>query len=604
MPKEKTNTAYFSELISNYQSKIKNDSKLVDIITFAEAGWGLKNAIDLLPMQRFLLKVFYGLPLDSDRRNIPIWDDTRSKLLATLTESECMDFMIEEKRTNLKSYTPGETRNELILVGGRRGSKSTITSLICSYELYRLETLENPQAYYGFPSGQDISITTIANTAKQSEALFKMIKAKALGCTYLKDKMKGMSENEISFETVDDRNNERPPSLSIICGSPASSTLRSGNNIIVIMDEVAFFPVVGKINGKDVYDAFTPSTQTFLPKGKDRGEGKIILLSSPYTKSGIFWDKYMESFSNPDSMLMFQFYSTLMNPNFDSLSLQTKKKADRVKFDCEYGAKFSDTVCSWIDYDTLHKAVTDERSFNLPEGKKGMNYFMGIDYGGKNDGSGIAICHKEEDSIVLDFAEVYYGKDSDVWENQTGAYENCTRLFGEQDIISPSMFVDEVVKLCKKFDVVEGWFDQFNGYGLMELFKEKGLHQFEMKSVTNTLNLTIYQTVKSLINVGKLKLFNHPVLIPELETLEERKDRNVAVVEAPQRRGFHDDISDAFSRAVYTAYNSKKGNLQIRTIGISGGRGFSPTNGNYRSFQFKKFKMHAGELYSNFRSGR
>jgi len=40
---------------------------------------------------------------------------------------------------------------------------------------------------------------------------------------------------------------------------------------------------------------------------------------------------------------------------------------------------------------------------------------MGIDYGGRTDGSSIAIVHKENEKIILDYADVYYSGASDVW---------------------------------------------------------------------------------------------------------------------------------------------------------------------------------------------
>ena len=83
---------------------------------------------------------------------------------------------------------------------------------------------------------------------------------------------------------------------------------------------------------------------------------------------------------------------------------------------------------------------------------------------------------------------------------------------------------------------------------------------------------------------------NNPVLIPELTSLEERKEGNSIAVEAPQRIGFHDDISDAFSRAVWAAYNSKKGNVKRVTLGLAGGSGGG--SGSYKAFHFNKLKIH------------
>ena len=80
---------------------------------------------------------------------------------------------------------------------------------------------------------------------------------------------------------------------------------------------------------------------------------------------------------------------------------------------------------------------------------------------------------------------------------------------------------------------------------------------------------------------------NHPVLVPELLTLEERKNGATLVVEAPQRNGFHDDISDAFARAVWAAYNSKRSSNRKITLSLS-----NNSAGSYRSFYFNRLKQH------------
>ncbi|MBP5458636.1 MAG: hypothetical protein J6Y62_00465 [Clostridia bacterium] len=595
MPKNAVDTSFLVDLINSQRSRIDENTELADIVTFAEAPWGLQ--MKLLPMQKFLLKMFYGLPLENSGKYIPIWDDTQTKLLGTLTEQECLDFLISERRTNLTEYKPGQQRKELVLVGGRRGSKSTITSVIADYEANRLLRMKDPQAHFGHPKGQEICITTIATTERQSKTLYDMIRAKALACPYLKDRMRTSSDMEFSFATETDDEYGFKPSIVVQCGSPLGGTLRSSNNLIVVMDEAAFFPVTGKSSGESVYSAFTPTISTF------KGEGKIILLSSPFSKSGLFWNRYCESFNNPDSILMFQFYSALMNPNQDPELLTMAKKQDKVKFGCEYGGMFSDTVCAWIEKDSLASCVKDPRTTNLPRGEKGQVYYMGIDYGGKNDGSAVAIVHKEDDDIVLDYADVFYCKKSDVWKSTSNAYSQASAVFGDQDVIYPSMLADVIKKLCDQFDVIGGWFDQYNGLGLYELLRERHVSSLEMKALSASLNLQMYQTLKSLINVGKVRLFNHPVLIPELETLEERRDKSLAVVEAPQREGFHDDISDAFAIAVYSAYNSKKGGGRVKTIGVAGTRGMGVSDASYKVHRFKKFKLHGGEYYRNFRSG-
>lgn len=592
MAREKVNTGYLSNLVSDYQAKIRDNMGIVDIVTFAEAPWGLK--FPILPMQRLILKVFYGLPLDGFDKNIPLPDDLNSKILGNFTEQEMMDYLIANRRINLKSYEPGRTRPELMLCCGRRGSKSSMISIIGCYESYRMLKLSNPQAYYGFPSGQKISITTVASSKEQASTLFDMMKTKISESSFFQGKIEKCTSEEITLRTDDDMRVGREASVEVFCGGAESSILRSKNNLVVIVDEAAYFDRFGRASLKNVWDALTPSIATFVPKGKstDENEGKKIMLSSPRSKSGMFWEEYCESFDNPDDILMFQMYSSMINTRIASSELRSAYRKDRSMFRCEYGGEFSDTVEGWCDPDALSKSIDRTVVGNRFKGESGISYYMGIDFGGKNDGTSLAIVHREDETIVLDYADVFYGVGSDVWESGVAHYREVNRKFASEEILPLAGIADEVKSLCDRFSVVEGWFDQFNGYGLLELLKERTLTQFSTKNVNASLNLQVYQTVKSLLNSGLLRLFNHPVLIPELATLEERRNGATALVEAPQRSGFHDDISDAFARAVYCAYNSKRSATKKVTLGL--GRGGVSTMMTYKAFQMDRFRKHSG----------
>ena len=585
MANDKVNTGFLTNLVSDYRSKISEDSAAVDIVTFAEASWGLN--FNLFPMQKFILKTFYGLPLDSSEKTIPLPDELNSKILGWFTEIEMMNYLIETKRVNIKEYVPGQTWRDLLLCCGRRASKSNIISLICDYEAYRMIKMGNPQAYFGFPSGSEIDITTVAAVDEQAGTLFNMIKNRAIDCSFLKDRIGSSTQSYFSIFTDDDLKAGRDASVRVYCGGAGSAALRSKNNLVVVMDEAAHFPRFGKGCLQDVWQSLTPSVASFVPKGKTVGEGKIITLSSPLGKSGMFWDKYKESYDFPEDILMFQMYSSMINIKMDSQMLKGEKRRNKDLFRCEYGGEFSDTVENWIDPEFLQAAVIDDPVYNKMKGDPGISYFMGIDFGGKNDGTSLCIAHKEDETIIVDFADVYYSCSSDVWESVAPHYEEVNRTFAADEVMPLSRFADEIKSLCDRFNIVEGWFDQFNGYGLLELLKERKLTQFQTRNVNASLNIQVYQTAKSLINSGLLKLPNHPVLVPELLTLEERKNGATLVVEAPQRNGFHDDISDAFARAVWAAYNSKRSSNRKITLSLS-----NNSAGSYRSFYFNRLKQH------------
>ena len=587
---QKVNTNYFQNLASEYKRTL-NDGQAVDVVTFATANWGL--GFNLFPMQRFILKVFYGLQLNGIDKSIQVRDMLNTRTIGFYTEQDFLKYLIDQGRTNLKSYQPGVKRRQLLLCLGRRASKSILASIIANYETYRLVKMDDPQEYFGFPSGQEIAVTTVATTDEQATTLFDMIKARGVNCSFLKDRIANKTQTYFNLRTDNDVRKNSSPSIKLLCGGSSSASLRGKNNLIVIFDEAAFFAQGVKNSGEDIYNSLTPSIASFTRDGI--GQGKIILLSSPYAKSGLFYNKFQQSFTDDENMLMFKMYTAMVNPTVDSAFLRSEYRKNKDSFLCEFGAQFSDTITSWIGQSSLRQCIINPNiTENKKQGQRGISYFMGIDYGGKTDGTSVTIVHKQQQQIILDYSEVFFSGSSDVWDVSNSIYKDCSRQFSGYEIIPINGIADKIKHLCDKFYVVDGWFDQFNGYGLLQALKQRGLNQFRLQPMSNGLNTQIFQLSKMLINSGYIKLFNHPVLIPQMLTLQEEKNGSSVSVQAPRRAGYHDDISDSFCRAIWSCYNStQKKNSGYHSSSISRINSMNNSK-SYQMHHLKKFRMHDG----------
>jgi phage terminase large subunit-like protein len=274
---------------------------------------------------------------------------------------------------------------------------------------------------------------------------------------------------------------------------------------------------------------------------------------------------------------------------------------------CEYGAEFSDSVTAWVDDETeLRRCIVDK-----PTPTKGVGdvaYYMGIDLGLKNDGTAIVIVHKEDKKVILDYANVWFSGSSDVWELDNSIYHDCTKYM-KKEMIKMQDMVNEIKELVKWFPIKQAIFDQSNGYGLAELLHNEKLKQFNMENFTDNKNSEVYQLLKNLYTEQLIELFDHPVLIPEMLSLErEQKSKRKIEVRAPARRGAHDDISDALARAVYICYKGDKEVPKRVATGAGGTSGGSPAGMEAQkietqaSFFIKKKKMHGDHprgLYSS-----
>lgn len=585
-----TNKDFLQTIIKESASSFS--SEIVDPITFATSSWGLN--FSLMPMQRFIIKVFYGMELDDKTRYIPINDMFNEKELYKFTEKECLKYLIEEGRTNIKDIDGwmNNKYSEMDLCMGRRSSKSVIASIVANFELYKLDKKDNPQAYYGFPEGQEICITCIATDNGQAGNLFDMIRSRALNCKFMASNIVGNSQTSMSLQTDNDirlYGKNGKATLKVLTGGCSANGLRGRNNIVVILDEAAFFiDNDGRYSGDAVYDAVTPSVASFTKYGETtNGDGKVIMLSSPYKKAGIFWDSCNNAMSNPSSTLFFKMYSAMVNPTIDSAYLRKQYRRSKSSFMCEYGAEFSDNTTSWIDdYESFEKCIDKSRVSNPPSGTAGVDYFMGIDLGLKNDATAITIVHKENSTIVLDRCDVLFSGESDVWQFENSIYRNCTEMAG-YDTIPLSAIVEKIRELCKWFPIKAGTFDQWAaGFALQEMLGSD-LDMIQMKVYSQGQMAEIWNMLQSLYNEQMLRLWNHPVLIPELKFLEcDRSSRNIHV-QAPQREGYHDDTSFSFAIACNLCHQFTAGDMYSKATSRGVSQNYSGISGykRYRDMQ-------------------
>jgi len=562
----------------------------VDPVTFIESPWGL--SISLYPSQKFIIKCLYGMKLDDVPGAIRVPDIVNEKILYEFSEREFLEWLYAEKRCNT-NVVEGKIFRELVLSAGRRGSKSTLAACISNYELYRLVKKGNPSKAFGFPDDTEIVILNVAPTDEQASVVFEMIQRQAIRCPYLKNRFLHQTMSYFDLQADSDMKPTGKPKASLIslAGGCSSNALRGRNAIVVIMDEMAFFiDNGGRFSGDEVYKALNPSTASF---GND---GKTLLLSSPYAKYGKFWDRFNESFNEPDVTLMFKMYTPMLNPTIQSAILKAARRRDRISFLGEYGGEFSDAVTAWIDDESEFRKCISPRQ-PVSRGIPDVEYYVGVDLGFKNDGTAIAIVHDDGKRIVLDYADVWYSGQSDVWEFDNSIYSGC-RKYAAGELIKMEDIVIELKELHRWFPMKKGILDQHNGYALAELLCKNGLKQFEMEHFTDIKITEVFQVVKTLYAEQLIDLYDHPVLIPEMLTLEaERKAKDKIFVRKPNRRGAKDDISDAFSRACWLCFQNRHG----KPFNIAMGRGNNGVVGPTRregglttpaGFALQRLKMH------------
>ena len=283
--------------------------------------------------------------------------------------------------------------------------------------------------------------------------------------------------------------------------------LRGGANLLVALDEVAHFGEKGQASADEVYQAVEPSTRTFSPKDPKNptrpigeNEGRIILISSPLGKQGLFYKQYRLGFGNnkaADNLICIQAPTWEVNPTVPAETFVASYLKDPNVFFTEFGAEFSDRTKGWITDKADLVACIDPDLRPKHSAPARMPHFMGLDVALVGDYTSVAIGHNDANgNVVLDYIDRIKAGEGD--------YEHLDRL--EFDDVA-----DWVYDLSRKFYISEGMFDQWSGIPMEQALKKRGLST--MKSVHHTRNLSsqMFQNFKNLMLDKKMTLYDWPI---------------------------------------------------------------------------------------------
>lgn len=536
--------------------------------------------------------------IKADSNDGNIYEDEIS-LLLKYADNICWEDVVEIKDTGKKETYAMEVAETHVIVNQIITHNSSITSIIANYELYKLLKKINPQEYYGFPEGQEIAITCVATDGEQAGTLFDMIKSRMLNSKFMSDSIINDSSSTMEIQTANDielYGKGKKSTIKVITGGCSSTGLRSKNNLLVILDEAAYFSDNnGKHSGQAVYDALTPSVASFTKSGMTSdGDGRVILLSSPASKSGLFWDSFNYGWNDPDNVLVLKMYSAMVNPTVDSSFLRKEYKKSPTTFMVEYGGEFSENTSAWIeDVEAFEKCINKSVTNNPSKGVTGVEYYMGIDLGLKNDATAISIVHKEDNKIILDRLDVFFSGSSDIWKFPNSIYKDCIEFSG-YDTIPLSKIAERIKELCRWFPIKAGTYDMWAaGFALQEMLGD-GYERITMRSYNSGTTNEMWGILEALINEQLLDIWDNNLLIEEIKSLEcNRKGGNV-IIRAPQREGFHDDASFAFAIACYLCYNTTTVESYRKSSGIRSDSRFT----TYNTYYHNKRRIHNPAIVS------
>lgn len=393
---------------------------------------------------------------------------------------------------------------------GRRGGKSRTTACICVYEACI--------AKHEIPPNERGVVTILAPTERQARATFKVVHKMIQRSLKLRE----MIENDRSADNEIQLTN----SIDIRVEAANQKTVRGSLIVCAVIEEACFLrdSDSGTYNLEEILDALTPSLLTL-------NDSKLILISSPWAKTGPVWESYEKRFERPGE-LFFKLPSWKMNPTLSPalLWIERKRMGD-AKYFREYGAEFSDSVSQLIPSELIDKAIV--RGVREFPSQSEIRAVAGLDPSSKgNDSFGFALAHKAKDGkIILDL--------SMGWKPP-----------GNGQFLDYGPIVPTIVERMNAYGATKVFSDQVCAAALASMFQKYGM-RFEQVSTFGTRAADLYRTVRQLFVAGKVVLPENPELIAQLKQLQEiLADGGKSIVQA---KSGHDDLAVSACLAIYEA---------------------------------------------------
>jgi hypothetical protein len=546
----------------------KEKVEIVDIITFCDDPSYLdlpNNALKLWLSQRVILKCFYMGSIGNE--------------FLKLTEEEWTWLYSNEKddvrdgmayKTNIKDVLRKVLRRtsdktmpyfkELHLVLGRRSSKTLLASIITTYEAYKLLVVNDgdPHGYYNLPQDDEIAIINVALSQQQAGRLFGQVQSRIRNSPFFKDKIAKETTSEIRLLTKrdmqkreDGANLSIPGSILLLCGHSNPDSLAGYSTVLILFDEIAFFDETGKVTGKYFYGRLKPSLAKFYKYNAAR----IVQISSPNAKGGVFYETFLDSEKDDDvgnSILSFQLPTWSMNPDipYDNIELQRDRSKNIDMFMIEYGAQWAEggAYNSYFESELIDKCLRgDLGPHKSPQ--PGCNYYMHVDPAKKGANYVAVLVAKQRYTNMQGrkrnrciLAGIW------IWRPKPG----LGLLFGEID--------KQIIQICSIFHPISVTYDDYHSVHSIQLLRSHGINTQQIP-FNRGVKAKLYQNLRDLLSYQpqpELLLYNNggdsSILVSELKNLKQKQNqRGITILPDKHADVPTDDASDCLAGACSSA---------------------------------------------------
>jgi hypothetical protein len=381
------------------------------------------------------------------------------------------------QRCTGRSKPPKKEIDEFWCICGRRGGKSKMASIIAVY-------LALFHSYKEFLTPGEVgTIQVLATNRYQARVILSYIR--------------GIFENNPVFDQYVERGNTEQIVLTngiAIEVSPASHrSIRGRTCVAILMDEVAFWRIEGVSPDTEILAAARPAMAS-IPTSK------LIVISSPYSRSGILYEHYRDYFGKDTDpgLLVWKAATRTMNPCISEALIERETIKDASAARAEWFAEFREDLEDFLNLDAVTACVAHPGEL-APQ--KGNIYHAFVDpSGGRIDRFTVAIGHQDFQTMKL----------------------SVDLLRGWTPPINPDDVVFEITERLKQYRVSRVVGDRYAGAWVSSAFDKHGI-TYEPAARPKS---ELYLGFEGYINTQRVQIPKHTQLINELVNLERRRSRS------------------------------------------------------------------------------
>lgn len=393
---------------------------------------------------------------------------------AVVKASQARPLSVDEREifySVAKRDAPEEPVEELVVVAGRGAGKDSAASAIATAAAVR---------DYGthLRPGERATVLCLACDRQQAKIVLRYIKGYFATVPLLQALVERETEDGLEL-------NNR---VEIIVATNDYRAVRGRTIVCVIMDEAAFYGGDSAASSaREVYNALVPALA--------RVPGSVmIIISSPWKREGLLYDKWIEGFGKPDPrLLVVQGESRTFNPTIPEHIVTGALARDPEVARAEWLAQWRDDLNNFIDR-ALVEAALDRGVLARPP-VSNTHYVAGCDpSGGRSDSFTYAVAHREGEMIILD-------------------------MLGERRApFNPTEVVAEIAASMKPYGCMTITGDRYAAQWVVEAFAKVGINYAQSERERSA----IYLDVLPLFTAGRARLVDNQRMVTQFAALERR----------------------------------------------------------------------------------